>query len=99
MNWSASSRRLARFVALPGRSALVGAPPAAIAPRQIPAGVLRHLLGNEIEAGGSPRMTPGEPRKRHPAAGPEAVPSDRLVGIGRAGRQMPAMKAQERREA
>src|SRR5262249_60967135 len=68
-------------------------PPAAIAPRQIPTGLLRQHGGNNVEAGGAKWMTPTQPGQSHPSPGPQAEASDRLVGILRAGRQMSAVEA------
>ena len=41
-------------------------------------------------------MTAADPRDPHPAARPEAVAQDRLVGISRAARQISALAADER---
>ncbi|EJW11900.1 hypothetical protein A33M_2681 [Rhodovulum sp. PH10] len=43
-------------------------------------------------------MAAAEPRQRHPAARPQPEPRDRLLAIGRAGRQMPALRADPRRQ-
>jgi hypothetical protein len=45
-----------------------------------------------------PRLATQQPGERHPAAGPQAETLHRLVGIVRAGRQMPAMKTDQWRE-
>ena len=57
----------------------------------------RQRRGDEIEPGSAPWLAAQKPRQRHPAAGPQAVPLDRLIGIIRAGRQMPAMESDKRR--
>src|SRR5207244_12611705 len=64
----------------------------------IPAGFSGQRGGHEIEPGAAERMAAQQPRQRHPAAGPQAKPADRLVGVFRAGRQVPAMPADQRRE-
>src|SRR5262245_5807771 len=43
-------------------------------------------------------MTAGKACQRHPPAGPETEPGERLVGVVRAGRQVAAMEADQRRE-
>ena len=43
-------------------------------------------------------MTAAEPRERHPASRPQAEASDRLLGVIRAGRQMPAVKPGQQRK-
>src|SRR5262245_52433709 len=43
-------------------------------------------------------MAAEEPRQRHPAARPQAEAPDRLIGVLRAGRQVPALKADQGRE-
>ena len=52
-------------------------------------------LRHDVEAGGAERMAAEQPRHRHPSAGPQAKAPDRLLGIGRAGRQVPALEADE----
>ena len=54
--------------------------------------------GHAIDARRAPRLAAREARERHPPAGPQAVAIERFVGVFRAGRQMAAMKADERRE-
>jgi hypothetical protein len=44
------------------------------------------------------RQLPAHARKRHPAAAPEAVARKGFIGILRAGRQMPAIGTDERRQ-
>src|SRR6516162_7425962 len=44
-------------------------------------------------------MTAAEPRQRHPAACPQTEAADRLVGVGRAGRQMAAIEPDQCRNA
>src|SRR5262252_9669350 len=44
-------------------------------------------------------MTAAEPRQRHPAARPQTEAADRLVGVGRAGRQMTAIEPDQCRNA
>ena len=45
------------------------------------------------------RPTAADPGETHPASGPEAVPLDRFVRIFGTGRQMPALAADETRQA
>src|SRR5262249_23532462 len=77
----------------------VGAAPAAIAPRQIPARAIGQRCRHDVEPAGAKRVTAAEPRECHPAAGPQTEPADRLLGIVRAGRQMPAVEPGQRGEA
>src|SRR5262249_28391876 len=44
-------------------------------------------------------MTAAEPRQRHPAAWPQTETADRLIRVGRAGRQMPAIESDQCRNA
>src|SRR5215813_15138758 len=44
-------------------------------------------------------MTAAEPRQRHPAACPQPEAADRLIGVGRAGRQMAAIEPDQCRNA
>src|SRR5262249_23070414 len=44
-------------------------------------------------------MTAAEPRQRHPAAWPQTETADRLIRVGRAGRQMPAIEPDQCRNA
>src|ERR1044072_5240217 len=67
-------------------------------PRRIPVCAARRLVRHAVDAGCAPWLAAQQPRKRHPAAGPPAVAVERLVGIFGAGRQMTAMKADQRRE-
>jgi hypothetical protein len=53
---------------------------------------------HEIKTRGSERMTATESRERHPSTSPESETVECKVGIVRARRQMPAMKADQRRE-
>ena len=76
----------------------VGAAPAAVAPRQIPPRSRRRRVGDEVEAGGAERLAAQHARERHPSAGPEAMACEGLVGILRAGRQVSAVQADERRQ-
>ena len=76
----------------------VGAVPARVAPGQIPPRLLRQRVGHEIEPTRAPRLAAQQPREGHPAARPKAIAVDRLVGIVRAGRQVPAIETNKRRE-
>ena len=70
----------------------IGAAPAAVAPRQVPARTIRHRCRHEIEPRGSEGVAATEPRQRHPAACPQTKAADRLIGVIRAGRQVPAIE-------
>ena len=70
-----------------------------VAPRHEPARTRRRRGRHEVEPRCPPRMTAAQPRQNHPAAGPEPVAIERLVGIVGAGRQVPALKADQCREA
>jgi hypothetical protein len=76
----------------------IGPAPASEAPRHIPPCLLRQRVGHEIEPVGAPRMAAQQSRQSHPAAGPQAEALDRLVSIVRAGRQVPAIETNKRRE-
>src|SRR3954447_2857503 len=73
-------------------------PPAAVAPGRVPMRALRRSFRHAIDARGAPWVATQQPRQRHPGAGPKAVTIERLVGILRAGRQMPAMKTDQWRQ-
>ena len=51
-----------------------------------------------VDARRAPGLAAQQPRQRHPAAAPQAETFDRLVAIDRAGRQMPAVVADQRRQ-
>ena len=76
----------------------VGASPAAIAPRQVPSRPRRQRVGHEVEAGGAERLAAQHPCERHPSAGPKAMAREGLVGILRAGRQVPTVPADQWRQ-
>ena len=93
-------RRSAGFMAPPARGRRkrlgIGAAPPSIAPGQIPACTpAGNVAGHHIKPRGAPGLTAQQPRQCHPAAGPKAEALDRLVGIFRTGRQMPAFEANE----
>jgi hypothetical protein len=89
-----------RFRAPAMRSARrrVDATPAAVAPGQIPARPRRSRCRNVVYARRAPGLAAQQPRQRHPSAAPKTKAFDRFVGIGRAGRQMPAVVADQRRQ-
>ena len=64
--------------------------PGAVAPRPIPARILRQDFRHGVEAVRAERAAAREARKSHPAAAPKPETADRDVGIFGAGRQMPA---------
>src|SRR6516162_432678 len=72
--------------------------PAPIAPWTRPGGAGGGPTGRRIVARAAPRVATADSRRSHPGAGPKAVPLDRLVGIGRAGRQVSALPANQARE-
>ena len=105
-------RRVAQISSLPAQAprirgpldavrsrARISAAPSTIAPRQIPALIDGQRCRDEIEPRCSPGMTAAQPRQCHPSSGPQSEAADRLVGIGRAGRQMAAVKPDQRRES
>src|SRR4051794_30225000 len=73
-------------------------PPPAVAPGRVPMCALPHSFRNAIDARGAPWMATQEARERHPRAGPKPVTVEGLVGKLRAGGQMPAMEADQRRQ-
>src|SRR5690348_5186101 len=77
----------------------VHASPLSVAPRQIPARASRRLAGHVIEAGRAKRMAAEQPRHRHPAARPEPEPRECLIGVLRAGGDVPAMEPDQGRES
>ena len=80
------------------RGSVARATPAAVAPRRIPVRAGAAPARHAVDARRAPRLAAHQTRERHPATGPQAVAVERLVGIFRAGRQMAAMEADERRE-
>jgi len=76
----------------------VGAAPAAIAPRQVPSRPRRQRVGHEVEAGRAERLAAQHACERHPSAGPKAMAREGFVGILRAGRQVPAVPADQGRQ-
>ena len=79
---------------------LVGACPAdrAVTPWRVPAIAVGKRLGNPVDAMRAPRAAARDAKQAHPAAGPETMAGYRLVGIFRAGRQVPAGVADEARQ-
>src|SRR5579863_8257149 len=75
----------------------IGAAPARVAPWQIPERFGGQGGCDKIKPGSAPWLAAQKPRQRHPAAGPQAVPLDGLIGIIRTGRQMPAIQSDYRR--
>src|SRR5690606_14614854 len=98
-------RCMAGALALPAPLRLIGgrrrgpvtAAPVAIAPRP-PPGIAAQRLGRWIPAVPAPWMAAADPRRRHPGARPGAVATDRVGGVGRAGRQVAAIAPDEGRE-
>ncbi len=76
----------------------IGPAPSRVAPRPVPARVWRSHLWYEIESRCAERLAAQKPRQRDPCAGPQSEAVERLVGIMRAGRQVPAAKADHRRQ-
>ncbi len=67
-------------------------------PRRVPMCAGRRFIRYAVDAGRAPWLAARQPRERHPAAGPQPVAVERLVGIFRAGRQVAAVEADQRRE-
>src|SRR3954454_8961888 len=73
-------------------------PPAAVAPGRVPMRALRRSFRNAIDARCAPWLAAQQARQRRPGAGPKPKTIEGLVGILRAGRQMPAMETDQRRQ-
>ena len=73
--------------------------PAAIGPRPIPCRPCRQFLADDVDARCPAGVAAADPRQPDPAAAPQAEALDRLVGIGRAARPVPALPPDQRREA
>src|SRR5436309_15770743 len=84
--------------AVSASGAAVRSTPAPVAPGQIPARPVRQSVGDEVEPRGSPGMASRQPGERYPGARPKTEALDCLVGVGGAGRQMPAMESDQRGE-
>jgi hypothetical protein len=76
----------------------VDAAPAPEPPWQIPSRAVWSGLRHVVDPGSAPGLATQQPRQGHPAAAPESEPLDRFVAIDRAGRQMPAVVTDQRRE-
>src|SRR5581483_8967522 len=91
-----------RRIRHPTHARRLGAPLSRNAPPPVAPGregmMLIAKIGNRIEALAAPRLAAAEPSKREPAALPRAVLFDRIAGIVRARGQVPAMRADKRRE-
>lgn len=61
-----------------------------ISPRPIPYIMPTKLLRDQIDPMGTTRTTTDDTEKAHEATGPKAVAGNRLIGIFRTGRKMPA---------
>jgi hypothetical protein len=81
-----------------GAGTVIDPAPSCVAPRQVPTRSRRQRVRNEVQPGCAPGMAAQQAGERHPAAGPQSKSFERLVSIVRAGRQVPAMKADQRRE-
>jgi hypothetical protein len=79
-------------------SGCVDAAPTAKPPRQTPSRAGWRPLRHVVDPGGPPRLAAQQPRQRHPAAAPQTESLDCLVGVHRAGRQMAAVVADQRRQ-
>jgi hypothetical protein len=77
----------------------VDAAPASKPPRQIPSRARRPCQRHVVDPGCTPRLAAQQPRQRHPPSVPQAETLDRLIGINRAGRQMPAVVTDQRRQS
>src|SRR5215470_233311 len=78
---------------------VVDAAPVAITPWQVPTCARGRGARHEVQARGSERMAAQKAGEGHPAAGPETVALDRLVGILRAARQVAAVVTDDRRQS
>lgn len=70
-------------------------PPVAIAPRRQPRAAGRQVFRHGIKAMAAPRMAATEPGEPHKSAGPEPVPSNGFIHVGRTGRQIAALPTEE----
>ena len=78
--------------------ARIDATPASEPPWQIPARPVGFCRGHVVDSRSAEWLTAQQPRQRHPSAGPQSETPDRFIGIDRAGRQMPAVVPDQRRE-
>ena len=69
-----------------------------IAPRPRPGSTQGESRRWRVVARAAPRMAAAYPRQAHPRARPQPMPLDRFVRVGRAGRQIPALTAEQGRE-
>ncbi len=76
-----------------------GRPPGPVAPRTQPRCAGRRRRRRGVIAGAAKRVTAAEPRRPHPQARPDPMSRDRFVGIGRAGRQISTLPAEQRGKA
>jgi len=77
---------------------VIDAAPAGITPWQVPARARWRCAWHEVQARGSERVAAQKAGEGHPAAGPETVVLDRLIGILRAAWQVAAVVTDERRQ-
>lgn len=76
----------------------VAAGPAAIAPRHIPARARRQFVRDRIKPRRAPGMTTQDAREPDPKPRPKAKPPHGILGVFRAGRQIAALPAHQRRQ-
>src|SRR5262249_43244212 len=69
-----------------------------IAPGQEPARSLGQGSGHEIKSGRSPGVAPQDAGESHPSTSPKPETADRLVGVFRAARQVPATRPNKGRK-
>ena len=81
-----------------GSSRRIDAAPSAESPRQIPSRARRSCERHVVDPRCPPGLAAQQPRQGHPSSAPQPKALDRLVGIGRTGRQVPAVVANQRRE-
>jgi hypothetical protein len=79
-------------------SGSVDAAPSAESPRQIPSRTWRSRDGHVVDPRSAPGLAAQQSRQGHPSSAPQPEALDRLVGIDRASRQMPAVVADQRRQ-
>ncbi len=76
-----------------GSLAVRRSPPFPVAPRRQPGAAGRQPFRHGIKPMASPRVAAAKPGESHDAAGPEPVPGNRFIRIGRARGQIAAVAA------
>jgi hypothetical protein len=81
-----------------GLSGRVDAAPPAESPRQIPSRAGRSCEGHVVDPRSAPGLAAQQSRQGHPSSAPQPETFDRLVGVDRTSRQVPAVVANQRRQ-